>query len=58
MIITLGTQGAATDAKVAGGTLNNSEVESCLAQAIKSFEFPKLEQGGDVQYEFLFRPAY
>jgi hypothetical protein len=57
-IITLGTQGQATDVRIAGGTLNNSQVESCLVQAIKSFEFPKLESGGEVQYEFLFRPAY
>jgi len=25
---------------------------------IKQFEFPQLASGGEVQYEYLFRPAY
>ena len=58
VIITVGTNTQATDVRVAGGTLQNPEVENCLVQTIKTFEFPKLDAGGEIQYEFLFRPAY
>jgi hypothetical protein len=58
VIMTIGTNSQATDVKVAGGTLQNAEVETCLVDTIKGFEFPKLEAGGEVQYEFMFRPAY
>jgi hypothetical protein len=58
VIITIGTNSQATDVRVAGGTLRNPEVESCLLETIKAFEFPKLDAGGEIQYEFLFRPAY
>jgi hypothetical protein len=58
VIITVGTNSQATDVKLAGGTLDNRDVENCLVATIKTFEFPKLDAGGDVQYEFLFRPAY
>jgi hypothetical protein len=58
VIITIGTNSQATDVRVAGGTLRNPEVESCLVETIKAFEFPKLDAGGEIQYEFMFRPAY
>jgi hypothetical protein len=58
VIITVGTNSQASDVRVAGGTLHNPEVESCLVETIKVFEFPKLDAGGEIQYEFLFRPAY
>jgi hypothetical protein len=58
VLIALGTAGAATDVRVVGGTLNDGEVASCLVDTLKRFEYPKLEQAGEVQYEFLFRPAY
>jgi hypothetical protein len=58
LIIALNTGGQATQVKVAGGTLKNSEVEGCLVDTIKQFEFPQLASGGEVQYEYLFRPAY
>src|SRR4051812_35861083 len=45
VIMTLGTNGSATGVRVAGGTLNNSEVQNCLVETIKGFEFPKLEAG-------------
>ena len=44
--------------KIVGGTLNSPEVATCLVETISRFEFPKLDQPGDVQYEFQFRPAY
>jgi hypothetical protein len=58
LIIAVGTNSQATDVKVAGGTLDNREVESCLVETVKGFEYPKLEAAGEVQYEFRFRPAY
>ena len=44
----------------AGGRrhLNNKEVQDCLVDTIRRFEFPQLAQPGEVQYEFRFRPAY
>jgi hypothetical protein len=44
--------------RVAGGTLANKEVENCLLQALRDFEYPKLDKGGDVQYEYKFEPQY
>jgi TonB family protein len=58
LIITLDPSGRATDVKPAGGTLGDREVETCLVETIKKFEFPQLTQAGEVQYEFRFRPAY
>ncbi len=58
VIISLNTDGTARDVRVAGGTLTDPEVQSCLVDTIKRFEFPQLPQPGDVQQEFQFRPAY
>jgi hypothetical protein len=58
VLISIGTNGAATAVKPMGGTLNDKEVETCLVSTLKSFEYPELTQPGDVQYEFRFRPAY
>ena len=58
VLIALNTSGQASQVKVIGGTLNSPEVATCLTETISRFEFPKLEQPGDVQYEFQFRPAY
>jgi TonB family protein len=58
VIIALNTAGQATDVRVVGGTLGNRDVETCLVDTIKQFEFPQLEKAGEVQQEFRFRPAY
>ena len=58
VIISLGTDGQARDVKATGGTLNNKEVEDCLVNTLRHLEYPKLDNGGDVQYTFQFRPAY
>jgi hypothetical protein len=58
VLIALNTAGQASQVKVIGGTLNSPEVATCLTETISRFEFPKLDQPGDVQYEFMFRPAY
>jgi hypothetical protein len=50
--------GVASDVKVITSTLNNEEVESCLVEKIKGFEFPVLETPGDMHYSYVFRPAY
>ena len=58
LVISLGTNGQATEVKPVGGDLGDKQVEACLVETIKQFEFPQLTQPGDVQYEFRFRPAY
>lgn len=58
VLIALNTSGQASNVKVVGGTLNSPEVASCLTETISRFEFPTLDQPGEVQYEFQFRPAY
>jgi hypothetical protein len=58
VLIALGTGGSATDVRVVGGTLSDPEVAGCLVDTLKRFEYPELEQAGEVQYEFQFRPAY
>jgi hypothetical protein len=58
VVIALRPDGGAQDVRVVGTTLNNKEVEDCLVGTIRRFEFPPLAQGGEVQYEFRFSPAY
>jgi hypothetical protein len=50
--------GTARAVRVTGGTLNNKDVENCLVETIKDFEFPKLDRGGDIQYDYTFEPQY
>ena len=54
ILLTLNTNGTARAVKVMGGTLNNKDVENCLIQTIKEFEFPT----GDIQYDYKFEPQY
>ena len=58
ILMSLTTGGTAKAVKVMGGTLNNKDVEDCLVSTIKQFEFPKLDRGGDIQYEYTFEPQY
>jgi hypothetical protein len=58
VMISLDTQQRATNVKVMGGTLPDSAVQTCLISTLKTFEYPKLDLPGDVQYTFQFRPAY
>ena len=44
--------------KVAGGTLNNDDVSSCLAQKLSEFEYPQIPNPGTMQYTYKFEPAY
>ncbi len=57
VIITIDTSGHGRP-RVAGGTLGNQDVENCLLGVLREFEYPKLEKGGDVQYEYKFEPQY
>jgi len=57
VIITIDTSGHGQP-RTAGGTLGNQEVESCLVGVLREFEYPKLDRGGDVQYEYKFEPQY
>jgi hypothetical protein len=58
ILMTLDTEGQATNVRITGGTLNNKEVEDCLVSTVKEFEFPKMDRGGDLQYEYTFEPQY
>jgi hypothetical protein len=55
--ITIDTRGRGNP-RVTGGTLGSKEVENCLVQVLRDFEYPKLDRGGDVQYEYKFEPQY
>lgn len=57
VIITLDTAGHGRP-RVVGGTLGNQNVANCLVGALREFEYPKLDRGGDVQYEYKFEPQY
>ena len=58
VLITLAPAGDVVDARVLTTTLNSPEVETCLIEKIRSFGFPETEQGGQVRYDYAFRPAY
>ena len=58
LLIAIEPTGRASSVKVVGGTLSDQNVQECLVQTIKEFEFPQLAQAGEVQYEYRFRPAY
>jgi hypothetical protein len=57
VVITIDTAGHGKP-RVAGSTLGSQEVENCLVGVLQDFEYPKLDKGGDVQYEFKFEPQY
>lgn len=58
ILLSLNTNGSARNVKIMGGTLNNKDVESCLVQTVKEFDFPKLDRAGDIQYDYTFEPQY
>jgi hypothetical protein len=58
ILLSLETNGTPKAVKITGGTLKNKEVEDCLVQTVKEFEFPKLNRSGDLQYEYTFEPQY
>jgi hypothetical protein len=58
IMLSLTTAGAARDVRIMGGTLKNKEVEDCLVATVRDFDFPKLDRGGDMQYEYTFEPQY
>ena len=58
VLLSLTTSGTARAVRITGGTLNNKDVENCLVETVKQFEFPKLDRGGDIQYEYTFEPQY
>jgi len=58
VLLSLTTNGTAKAVRIMGGTLKNAEVENCLADTLKLFEYPKLDRGGDIQYVYTFEPQY
>jgi hypothetical protein len=58
ILLSLNTNGTARAVKVMSSTLNNKDVETCLAATIKEFEFPKVDRPGDIQYVYKFEPQY
>ena len=57
VIITIDTAGHGRP-RAAGWTLGNQDVENCLLGVLREFEYPRLDRGGDVQYEYKFEPQY
>jgi hypothetical protein len=47
-----------TAVKIIGGSLNNDEVNSCLVEKLKEFEYPDISNPGTMQYTYKFEPAY
>ncbi len=58
IMLSLNTNGTARDVRIMSSTLNNKDVETCLVQTIKEFEFPKVDRPGDIQYVYKFEPQY
>lgn len=58
ILLSLNTNGTPKAVKITGGTLKNKDVEDCLVQTVKEFEFPKLDRSGDIQYDYTFEPQY
>lgn len=58
VLIAIQPSGQPSSVRVIGGTLTDRQVQECLVQTIQEFEFPQLASGGEVQYEYRFRPAY
>ena len=56
-LLTVGTSGKGS-AKIAGGTLNNADVNNCLVEKLGDFEYPSLTNEGTMQYVYKFEPAY
>jgi hypothetical protein len=48
----------ASNVKVIGGTLNNADVNNCLIEKLKDFEYPEIPNTGSMQYVYKFEPAY
>lgn len=58
IMLSLNTNGTAKGVRIMGGTLKNKDVEDCLIETVKDFEFPRLDRPGDVQYDYTFEPQY
>jgi hypothetical protein len=58
LLLTIEPSGRSSGAKVIGGSLNNDEVNSCLIEKLKDFEYPQIPQQGTMQYTYKFEPAY
>lgn len=56
---TIGGDGLVKDSKPKTSTMNNPEVERCIAQKIRTWEFPKPKGGGIVivRYPFVFKTS-
>ena len=52
-------EGRVSDSKPKGSTMQNPEVERCIAEKIRTWEFPKPKGGGIVvvRYPFVFKTA-
>ena len=58
IMLSLGTNGTAKAVKVMGGSRKNGDVENCVIQTVKEFEFPTVDRAGDIQYDYKFEPQY
>lgn len=53
-----GENSKATNVKILNSTLNDKQVQDCLVETIKGWDFPQLASGGEYSTQFNFRPAY
>jgi hypothetical protein len=44
--------------KIIGGSLKNEEVNGCLLEKLKEFEYPSVANSGTMEYTYKFEPAY
>jgi len=58
VIISLEPSGQASDVQIVNSTLNSPEVNACLIEKLKGFEYPQIEHPGSMQYVYQFQPAY
>jgi hypothetical protein len=58
VVLTIEPAGKASDVKIIGGTLNNKEVNDCLVEKLKDFDYPQIPASGSMQYVYKFEPAY
>jgi len=47
-----------TAVKIIGGSLKNEEVNTCLLEKLKEFEYPNVTSSGTMEYTYKFEPAY
>lgn len=58
VLVTVEPSGQASNVSIEKSTLKDGEVQRCLVEKIKEFEFPTVAHQGTVEYVYHFEPAY